>query len=109
MDLKTFFGAINKEVISQMAISKSICGNLKSLCIARSSVLFIQISKQSTIISPSDSELYKTLPLEEARHAHAGPAAGRGPEIGGTGMLAGDRDVRVHLFFSCLFFSLPEI
>lgn len=31
MDLKTFFGAINKEVISQMAISKSIWGNLKSL------------------------------------------------------------------------------
>jgi hypothetical protein len=33
MDLKTFFGAINKEVISQIAISKSIWGNLKSLWI----------------------------------------------------------------------------
>lgn len=33
MDLKTFFGAINREVISQMAISKSIWGNLKSLWI----------------------------------------------------------------------------
>jgi len=31
MDLNTFFGAMSKEVISQMAISKSIWGNLKSL------------------------------------------------------------------------------
>lgn len=31
MDLKTFFGANSSDVISQMAISKSICGNLNSL------------------------------------------------------------------------------
>lgn len=35
-------------------------------------------------------------PLEEAWHAHAGPAAGRGAKIGRTGMLARNRDVRVH-------------
>ena len=34
MDLKTFFGAIRRLVISQMAISKSICGNLNSLYIS---------------------------------------------------------------------------
>lgn len=31
MDLKTFFGAMISDVISQIAISKSIWGNLKSL------------------------------------------------------------------------------
>jgi hypothetical protein len=93
-----------------MAISKSIWGNLKSLCIGR-----IISPVRSSIHTghshlPLQASLYKTLPLEEARHAHAGPAAGRGPEIGGSGMLAGDRDVRVHLIFCCLFFfSQAEI
>jgi hypothetical protein len=52
MDLKTFFGAINKEVISQIAISKSIWGNLKSLYIARLSALFVPIITQTITIFP---------------------------------------------------------
>ena len=38
MDRKTFFGAINKLVISHIAISKSICGNLNNLVRGRKSM-----------------------------------------------------------------------
>lgn len=57
MDLKTFLGAINKDVISQMAISKSIWGNLNSLMEGPLFFMFLDWS------SP-------LLPLEEAWHAH---------------------------------------
>jgi hypothetical protein len=36
------------------------------------------------------------VPLEEARHADAGPTTGGRPKIGRTGMLTRDGDVRVH-------------
>jgi hypothetical protein len=57
--LKTFFGAISSEVISQIAISKSICGNLNSLFGAG------QHARNT------NHQLKTDAPLEEPRHPEA--------------------------------------
>jgi hypothetical protein len=54
--LKTFFGAINNDVISQMAISKSICGNLKSL---------VQISTRQWTYAGESAHLLKNLGIRK--------------------------------------------
>jgi hypothetical protein len=57
--LKTFFGAISSEVISQIAISKSICGNLNSL---------FGVGQHAR---NTNHQLKTDAPLEEPRHPEA--------------------------------------
>ena len=97
MDLKTFFGANNRVVISHIAISKSICGNLNSLSqgihVSNSRTAKATLARVLTVqVIPASN-----VQLEEPRHAYSVVPTGRGTSEGlGTSMLAGKRDGRIH-------------
>ena len=80
-------GAIRREVISQIAISKSIWGNLKRLA-------------DASVEGNREQDVGVGIPFEEPRHAETGAScagAGRSAaEVWGAAVLAGKGDVRVH-------------